>query len=986
MKVSLALVAAVSTLGLTLPAAGSQNSSLPVTIANHLAIATFVPKADYHAVDQWPAVGGPLQHETGEAVADSDAMGGRAWQVGEGSRPNTAMVYGPYASIPMGDYVAFFRLKRVGPTDSFVVGNVDVATDNGQTVINRQQLLASQLPQNRYVDVPVAFHAPGTEIETRVNWGGDCELRADHVSLYRITNLKGNLMAAQLPTPTESGKPSNVVPVSVHNSYTDIFPRSKTPAQNLDVIDMRGYSSDWQLAMDCLEGLVNREQPRIYLIENPTDVQWLQWMKQKGWIKGWTAYTQPQQLLNKYKSSFKGAIVFDPLVPASVNVATALAGVDDGLAMGPLLADKLHLAVLRDLRGKWQTAADAYEWEFTNLWPHLSHRVIACSNADQLFLRDYLVENRVFTFWISGTQDGTEPTYNPTRELHLMERLLAKMPANIPVMSYPYDGVGVGIGEGPGVTLFAQFGKYLVGSTNCSNLSVHSGIELPPFHQPTVAPPPLKKRVYVTWIMSDGDNLPVLTVGNFPQFWQNPLRGSVPIGWSISPSAALLIPDIADYYYSHATADDEFVGAVSGIGYTYPDSYGVRFDKAAKTKVFSDFLHQTALGYKYMDLNEAWLMNITSPELFASYARDIPGLKAIFPDYGQRLTSYNDLTTVTERNVPVFHAVGSWSPDWTPQQAIDNLTAQIKRVVHGVRPAFLQLFGYNWFTRLSILKGVLHKLGPDYVGVRPDQLTALYRRYLAEEKVAVIRPGHIAALPGRTTALHYTLQDTTDAPIAVRVAVTGLHVTHSTLQDVNLQPGIPVAGAAYGMASGAAIKLDITGQDVHREVVLPVSIVDPHSILGGPAALPSGNLQFTHRYIAVDMGHRTGSAIADPLASSGEAWATAPLPTGSSPDSAYVLYGPYAGLQPGSYVAMFRIERTGKGTGALALLDVSTNAGATELAKRTLQCTELPIGRYAYVPLRFVTDGSAIETRVMWLGGAPLHIDCVDVWRVPANK
>ena len=83
---------------------------------------------------------------------------------------------------------------------------------------------------------------------------------------------------------------------------------------------------------------------------------------------------------------------------------------------------------------------------------------------------------------------------------------------------------------------------------------------------------------------------------------------------------------------------------------------------------------------------------------------------------------------------------------------------------------------------------------------------------------------------------------------------------------------------------------------------------------------------------------------------------------------------------------MFRIERTGKGTGALALLDVSTNAGATELAKRTLQCTELPIGRYAYVPLRFVTDGSAIETRVMWLGGAPLHIDCVDVWRVPANK
>ncbi len=986
MKGNLAIFAAISVLSMAVRAEGSQSPSLPTSITGHLAVATYLPNADYHVVERWSAVGGPLQHQTGKAVTDSDASGGKAWQAGEGSQPNTAMVYGPYAPVPVGDYVAFFRLKRVGPTDSFVVGNVDVATDNGQTVINRQQLLASQLPQDKYVDVPVAFHAPGTAIETRVNWGGDCELRADHISLYRLSNLKGNLVAAQLPTPTESGKPSNVVPVGIHSGYTNIFPRSNTPAQNLDVIDMRGYSSDWQLTMDCLEGLVNRAQPRIYLIENPTDVQWLQWMKQKGWIKGWTAYTQPRALLDKYKSSYRGAIVFDPLVPASVNVATALAGVDDGLAMGPLLAGKLHLNILHDLRGKWQTASDAYEWEFDNLWPRLTHRVIACSNADQLFLRDYLVENRVFTFWLSGTEDGTEPTYNPTRELHLMERLLAKMPANIPVMSYPYDGVGVGIGEGPGVTLFAQFGKYLVGSTNCSNLSVHSGISLPPFHQPTVAPPPLKKRVYVTWIMSDGDNLPVLTVGNFPQFWQNPLRGSIPIGWSISPSAALLIPDIADYYYSHATREDEFVGAVSGIGYTYPDSYGVRFEPQAKSKVFNDFLHQTALGYKFMDLNEAWLMNITSPALFASYAREIPELKGIFPDYGQRLTSYNDLTTVTERNVPVFHAVGSWSPKWTQQQAIDNLTAQIKRVVHGVRPAFLQLFGYNWFTRLSILKGVLKKLGPDYVGVRPDQLAALYTKYLALQKVTVILPGHIAALPGRTTTLHYTLQDTTTSPLTVKLAVTGLRLTRSTLHQVTLKPGIPVTGVASGMATGTTIKLNLSGDNVHRSVVLPVVNVDPQTILGGAAALPPGNLQFTHRYIAVDMGHRTGKVVPDPLASGGEAWGTVPLAAGASPDEGYVLYGPYAGLNPGTYVAMFRLERAGPGSGEIAKLDVSTNNGATELAKRTLQCEQLPQNRYVYVPVRFTTDGTAIETRVFWSGTVPLHIDCVDVWRVSVSR
>ena len=980
------IVAMVAMLGLAVPGTCSQKTSLPPSIAGHLAVSVFLPSADYHAVATWPAVGGQLQHEAGEAVADSQTAGGRAWQVHEGDRPNTAMVYGPYAPVPVGNYVAFFRLKRMGPTDSFIVGNVDVATDNGQTVINRQQLLASQLPENRYVDVPVAFHAPGTTIETRVNWGGDCELRADHVSLYRISNLKGNLVADQLPVPTESGNPRNVIPVKVHDGYADIFPRSKTPAQLLDVIDMRGYSPDWQLAMDCLEGLVNREQPRIYLIEQPTDVQWLEWMKKKGWIKGWTAYTQPKQLLEKYKSAYKGAILFDPLVPASLNVATAMAGIDDGLAMGPLLAGRLHLPVLHDLRGKWQTATEAYQWEFANLWPHLSHRVIACSNADQLFLRDYLVENKVFTFWLSGTQDGTEPTYNPTHELHLMERLLAKMPANIPVMSYPYDGVGVGIGEGPGVTLFAQFGKYLVGSTNCSNLSVHSGITVPPFHQPTVAPPPLKNKVYVTWIMSDGDNLPVLTVGNFPQFWQNPLRGSVPIGWSISPSAALLIPDIADYYYSHATPNDQFVGAVSGIGYTYPDSYGVRFDPAYRTKVFDDFLHQTALGYKYMDLSEAWLMNITSPQLFASYAREIPELKAIFPDYGQRLTSYNELTTVTERNVPVFHAVGQWSPDWTPAQAIDNLTAQIQRVTKGVRPAFLQLFGYNWFTRLSILKGVLQKLGPDFVPVRPDQLGELYRQYLDKQKVTVIMPGQIAALPGRPITLHYTVQNTRSVPVKVRVAVLGLTHASSSLHTVMLQPGIPVSGVATGLASTKTLQLDITGSNLQRAVKLPVVTIAPDSILGGISALPTGNLMFIQRYIAVDMGHRTGAVVQDPDATGGEAWATVPLAKGAAASDGFVLYGPYAGLKPGNYVAMFRIERTGIGTGVLANLDVSTNGGATELVQYALHSSQMPKGKYMYVPLSFKTDGSAIETRVLWTGGAPLRIDSVDIWHVANEK
>ena len=94
------------------------------------------------------------------------------------------------------------------------------------------------------------------------------------------------------------------------------------------------------------------------------------------------------------------------------------------------------LAVLDDLRGKWTTRADAYRWAFDHLWPRLNHHVIACVWPNILEPRDYLVENKVFTFFISGPNDRG-PAGSSAAEVELMERLLAKMPVNIPVMGYP---------------------------------------------------------------------------------------------------------------------------------------------------------------------------------------------------------------------------------------------------------------------------------------------------------------------------------------------------------------------------------------------------------------------------------------------------------------------------------------------------------------------------------------------------------------------
>ena len=68
----------------------------------------------------------------------------------------------------------------------------------------------------------------------------------------------------------------------------------------------------------------------------------------------------------------KGAVIWDPAVPATINVATTCAGVRDAIVLSPELADRYlaawHLPVILDLRGKFdghETGSaknDAYRW------------------------------------------------------------------------------------------------------------------------------------------------------------------------------------------------------------------------------------------------------------------------------------------------------------------------------------------------------------------------------------------------------------------------------------------------------------------------------------------------------------------------------------------------------------------------------------------------------------------------------------------------
>ncbi len=84
------------------------------------------------------------------------------------------------------------------------------------------------------------------------------------------------------------------------------------------------------------------------------------------------------------------------------------------------------------------------------------------------------------------------------------------------------------------------------------------------------AAPCTSDTVNVVVAMTDGDNM-VIPEAYQPAAdrWGSAQRGTLPLGWGLTPATAVLLPAIWDHYASTATPDDEIVGLV-GLGYAAP--------------------------------------------------------------------------------------------------------------------------------------------------------------------------------------------------------------------------------------------------------------------------------------------------------------------------------------------------------------------------------------------------------------------------------
>lgn len=383
--------------------------------------------------------------------------------------------------------------------------------------------------------------------------------------------------------------------------------------------DKSAGTYDEALAVACLQGLVNRERPVVYVTaagDSHPDY-WLTVLSQPGdWLAGRVAepLNDLDALFTLARAHVKGIIVWDEAVAATVNVATTIAGVEDGVVLSPALfktyGKRWKLPVIDDLRGRFtgresgSAKNDAYRWAIRNFlkqgrcathWMSLYEDAFftrAKGDVRYVVTRDWAVTHRSFVFDLSPWGDerpaddlhqplGTDlQTYRQMLQAQLDHTAGREMTevsgffsfskySNVPGHQSAHDPVPT---EWETVYLISPYNCYQnTVAESCFNQSFHSHAPFSPLrqHRPEKRLA-LEDKTYVCILMADYDSTTPL-YAFMPKHWADPRRGEIPLMWGLDPNLVETYPDIIRHLYETATPNDYFAADASAAGYMNPN-------------------------------------------------------------------------------------------------------------------------------------------------------------------------------------------------------------------------------------------------------------------------------------------------------------------------------------------------------------------------------------------------------------------------------
>ena len=545
-----------------------------------------------------------------------------------------------------------------------------------------------------------------------------------------------------------------------------LLPSFPAPAQTQDLIYLNNNTDAEMFLFSSLKGLVNRTQPRIFSYEGDAFAEGAHtWLNSLG-IK--YKETTPWAVLSKYKPEISGLIVYDTAQMHTVNLAARLAKDYNALVASPVLLSRLTAApynfpILLDLRGQFTSPLQIYQYIFDNYWENTDKRILIGLSPDfhKASLREYAVALGTAVVWL-----------NPkiSAESALLNRFLALMPAGANYLGWWPE-------EQPGVDRVSNYGFTTIASDYSTNLTFHSGTSRLIDPHPMPAKPALENKIYVAFIISDGDNLQYVE-HRMRRLWDDPNRGAVPIGWTLSPAMVDAMPGALNYFHQSATGNDNLISGPSGYGYTYPNNW----INSSLNSALADFVAKTeeynvAGGLRVITVWNTITggINTSAGNIYANNAPTLLGVTA-------QNTGGNQI--VYSNKLPGKPLTCNYC---TGEQAMKDNIISGSNGWTGTRPRFLIIQGNPWNDEINPT-GFTHvknffssgDYAGKYVFVRPDQIFQLIR----EASGLPVNPGAVAGSGEGLTGTYYSGQNF-DTKIAEQI---------DSIVNFNWGSGSPMGG------------------------------------------------------------------------------------------------------------------------------------------------------------------------------------------------
>ncbi|MCX7013483.1 MAG: GxGYxYP family putative glycoside hydrolase [Candidatus Sumerlaeota bacterium] len=275
------------------------------------------------------------------------------------------------------------------------------------------------------------------------------------------------------------------------------------PIYAVDLIKADSFPKSMYETLISFQGIVNRDQPRLFIIRYDEDYFWLAALEAYYGYRRvmlddpWQAFDQPD-----LKERCHGLILFGKNdCELALNVALTLGGIRGCAAMAvddKSLAEmtKRGFSVQEDLRGRWPSNEEAQAWAFRNLRPQCTSDALAIARGSfkQNVGIDYAVQQRMFVLCLDSTGQ-----YVKDRDTTQRDCLASYKPTII---------YGFWSKEVPDIAFLSRFGHTDAGDG--PNISVYSHLpKIEGLKQKTFDDPPAydPTKTYIFVSFSQGDSL-----------------------------------------------------------------------------------------------------------------------------------------------------------------------------------------------------------------------------------------------------------------------------------------------------------------------------------------------------------------------------------------------------------------------------------------------------------------------------------------------